>query len=116
MATKQEVGRFGEDEAISFFLGQGFTLVDRNWHCRYGEIDAIVEKAKTLHFVEVKARLTDFQHPFSAVSGQKRLRLTRAISAWREQHQQWAKHAYQVDAYCLWKEKGEMKTEWIQGM
>lgn len=116
MLTKQEVGRQGEDEAISFFLGEGFTLVDRNWFCRFGEIDVIVEKAQTLHFVEVKARFTDFEHPFEAISEQKRLRLSRAIGLWREGHPQWGRHPYQVDAFCLWQEQGKIKTEWIQGM
>ena len=116
MPSKQDVGRAGEDEAITFFLEKGFSLVDRNWHCRLGELDVVVEKDKHLHFVEVKKRTTTFLHPFSAISNLKRLKVARAIDLWRQRHPEWARHSYQVDAFCIWRDHGEDKQEWIKGM
>lgn len=116
MATRQEVGQTGEDDAVSFFLAQGFAFVDRNWHCRYGEIDVIVERAGTLHFIEVKARVSGFQHPFSAISEQKRAKIENAVNLWRQAHPAHAALPYQVDAFCLWREEGVKKMAWIEGM
>ncbi|MBP7006021.1 YraN family protein [Patescibacteria group bacterium] len=112
-----DLGRCGEDLALEFFLGRGFLLVDRNWRCRFGEIDLLVEQAKTLHFVEVKMRLSKTQHPFEAISGKKRLHLERAIELWLQAHPSHEANPYQVDAFFLWKgSSGIFETEWIQGI
>ncbi len=38
-----------------FLMKQGFSIVERNFHTRNGEIDVIAKKKKTYHFFEVKA-------------------------------------------------------------
>lgn len=116
MNLRQAVGRDGEDEALLFFVEKGYTLTDRNWRCRYGEIDLIMEKAGTLHFIEVKARRSAFEHPLAAIGSQKRLRMGRAINLWLQRHPEWAAYPYQADAYCIWQEQGQKKTAWIEGI
>lgn len=49
------VGRLGEDLACRFLMKQGFSIVERNYWKKWGEIDVIVEKNDRLHFIEVKA-------------------------------------------------------------
>ena len=51
---KQKVGRIGEDTACRFLVKHGFSIIERNYLKKWGEIDVIAEKDKTLHFVEVK--------------------------------------------------------------
>ena len=44
-------------------IDRGYELIGKNWRTRFGEIDLIVKKGKTLVFVEVKARTGDWgQH------------------------------------------------------
>jgi len=50
----RHVGNDGEDRAVSFLLEKGYSIIDRNWRTRSGEIDIIVYKNETLVFVEVK--------------------------------------------------------------
>jgi putative endonuclease len=50
----RNVGNDGEDRAVSFLLEKGYSIIDRNWRTRSGEIDIIVYKNETLVFVEVK--------------------------------------------------------------
>jgi putative endonuclease len=116
VATRQAVGREGEDEALLFFLGEGYTLTDRNWRCRYGEIDLIMEKAGTIHFIEVKARRSSFEHPLAAIRERKRMRMGRAIDLWFQRHPERATSPYQADAYCIWQEQGQKRTAWIEGI
>lgn len=49
-------GHAAETAACAFLQAQGCTVIGRNWHCRYGEIDIIAEHGGTLLFVEVKFR------------------------------------------------------------
>lgn len=49
------VGMDGEDRAAAFYAKNGYSLVERNYRTRFGEIDLIVQKGETLVFAEVKA-------------------------------------------------------------
>lgn len=48
------IGDYGEEIACQFFLEKGFSILQRNWRTRTGEIDIILLKADMLVFVEVK--------------------------------------------------------------
>lgn len=111
------LGRCGEDLALEFFLERGFSFVDRNWRCRFGEIDLLVKQAKTLHFVEVKTRLSKTQDPFEAISSKKRLHLERAMELWLQAHPSHEAISYQVDAFLLRKSvSGAFEGVWVEGM
>ncbi|MBQ8605183.1 MAG: YraN family protein [Clostridia bacterium] len=49
-------GKQYETAAAIYLKFHGYTVVDRNYHSRFGEIDIIARKKETLVFVEVKAR------------------------------------------------------------
>jgi len=51
---KQKIGALGEDIASKFLINKGYTLIERNYRKKFGEIDVIVRKAGKVHFVEVK--------------------------------------------------------------
>ena len=57
--TRKEVGAIGEKVAAEYFKRHGFSIRDRNIARKTGELDLIVEKENTLHFVEVKTMLTN---------------------------------------------------------
>ncbi|MCC7547218.1 MAG: YraN family protein [Burkholderiales bacterium] len=49
-------GAAAEETALRFLLGQGLQLRARNYRCRLGEIDLILEHGDTIVFVEVRQR------------------------------------------------------------
>ncbi|KXW58877.1 YraN family protein [Ferrovum myxofaciens] len=49
-------GSAAEEWAAQFLQRQGLTLIARNYHCRFGEIDAIARDDTTLIFIEVRWR------------------------------------------------------------
>ena len=53
---KCETGRKGESFCEEYYRKRGYEIKERNYHSRYGEIDLIAEKDKTVVFVEVKTR------------------------------------------------------------
>ena len=75
--SKKAIGDLGENFAAELYEKSGYTVVARNYHSRYGEIDLIAESEDTLCFVEVKTRnLTSFGTPAEAVDFRKQKKLT----------------------------------------
>jgi len=49
-------GREGEQYAEAYLQGQGLFLVERNYRCRFGEIDLIMREGEVVVFIEVRMR------------------------------------------------------------
>lgn len=70
------VGKAAEDLAADYLVEQGLTLVDRNYRCRFGEIDLILRDGKTTVFAEVRLRSNSrFGDGAASVTPQKQQRL-----------------------------------------
>jgi putative endonuclease len=92
--TRAEIGALGERLAADHLLGLGLRVLDRNWRCRYGELDLVAADgaAGTVVFVEVKTRTSDqFGGVAQAVTPQKVRRLRRLAGLWLAgQDERWA--------------------------
>ncbi|MDI2097713.1 YraN family protein [Ruicaihuangia caeni] len=87
MAQKDRLGREGESLAAEYLERRGYTIVERNWRCRSGEVDIVAEHQGELVLVEVKTRSSEaFGHPFAAITPAKQSRLRRLAGLWREAH------------------------------
>ena len=87
MAAKDELGKRGEQLAAAHLEQRGFTIVDRNWRCRQGEIDLVALDGGDLVFIEVKTRSSlAYGHPFEAITVMKLARLRRLAAAWCDTH------------------------------
>ncbi|MEF2965239.1 YraN family protein [Paenibacillus sp. M1] len=53
---RKELGRKAEQAACDYLQAQGYTLLERNWSCRSGEIDLIAFCEDTIVIVEVRSR------------------------------------------------------------
>jgi len=91
------LGRWGEDLAASYLTGLGWTILDRNWHCRAGEIDivaadpgpAVADGAggSRLVVVEVKTKSgPGYGDPLEAITVAKTRRLGRLAQWWQHCH------------------------------
>ncbi|MBF0528430.1 MAG: YraN family protein [Deltaproteobacteria bacterium] len=82
-AKHLEIGRRGEDLALSFLKTKGYKPLIRNFRTRFGEIDLIVQDGQTIVFVEVKSRSSSaFGSAGEAVNHEKIRRLSRAAAAY----------------------------------
>jgi len=85
--AKDAVGRYGEDVAVRHVLALGWTLLDRNWRCREGELDLVALDGRELVAVEVKTRRSErFGPPSLAVTPEKLARLRRLTAQWLAAH------------------------------
>lgn len=76
MASQRLIGKKAEDVACSFLQRNGLSLQQRNYHCRYGEIDLIMQDSDTLVFVEVRyRRSTKFGSAAESIDTRKQQKL-----------------------------------------
>lgn len=78
--------------AVEHLRSLGLRIVQRNWRCRYGELDVIAAEADSLVFVEVKTRSGDgFGGLEHAVTSRKLRRIRRLAGIWlATQDTRWA--------------------------
>lgn len=50
----KRIGDKGEERACEYLVKKGYSIIERNWRTRTGEIDIIIMKDELLVFVEVK--------------------------------------------------------------
>jgi putative endonuclease len=87
-------GDAAEERACRHLDRSGFTIVERNFRTRGGEIDIVARKGDVLVFVEVRSReVTDFGTPEESITPAKRRRIVATArqylskvppSSWRE--------------------------------
>ena len=68
MAKHNELGKAGENAAVTYLEQQGYIIRDRNWRKGHFELDIVATKEQELIVVEVKTRSnTQFAEPEDAV-------------------------------------------------
>lgn len=65
--VQQVAGQAGEDAALAYLTVQGLTLLQRNFRCKGGEIDLVMQDGAALVFVEVRQR-ANLRHGGAAAS------------------------------------------------
>lgn len=49
-------GKISEEAGAQYLANQGYSIIQRNWRCRSGELDIIAEKHQTVVITEVRSR------------------------------------------------------------
>lgn len=76
---RQTVGLIGESTAEKHLKDKGFTVIERNFRCKGGELDIVAQKGREIHFIEVKTRRNhSYGEPLEAVNWSKRKKLSHA--------------------------------------
>lgn len=80
-------GGWAEQRALRLLRQRGWRLLDRNWRCRWGELDLVLAKPSRLLVVEVKGRRSGADGwGVAALGPRKRQRLDRAFACWQAAH------------------------------
>ncbi|MBE3582910.1 MAG: YraN family protein [Limnochordaceae bacterium] len=83
----RQIGRWAEDQACQEALARGWRVLDRNWRCRWGELDLVVWDGSQLVLVEVKCRRGSqrWGGAAAAVDRRKQQRLIRLARAYLQE-------------------------------
>lgn len=86
-AARQGLGRTGERMAGEALVRQGYSILDRNFRCQYGEVDLVAEHEGELVFVEVKTRRgMAYGRPEEAVTLRKQRKILEVASYYLDAH------------------------------
>ena len=110
-------GRRAEDLALEHLERHGLELIARNYRCRAGEVDLVMEHAGLVVFVEVRsrARQSAFVSPKETVDWRKQRRLAR-VAAWflRRRREYWPTGPVRFDVVSVTKPNYHARLEWIR--
>lgn len=83
LPNQRKIGELYEQTAADFLISRGFDLIEKNFTCRGGELDLIMQDRQTLVFIEVKYR-QDNQHGHAAemVTPSKMKKLIKTAQYW----------------------------------
>lgn len=104
---KKRLGNIGETLACQYLLNHHYTIIERNFQKRYGELDVIAIKDKTLIFVEVKTRIgRKFGLPEESVTPRKLREVVQTAHYYKLHHPELPDHL-QVDVIAVELETDE---------
>jgi putative endonuclease len=85
---KDALGRRGEATAVRYLTRRlGWTILDRNWRCRDGELDLVAYDGWRHIVCEVKTRSSPaYGTPVEAITTVKAARLRRLTGRWADEH------------------------------
>jgi putative endonuclease len=116
------IGSLGENIVSKFLSTKGFSIIQKNYRKKWGEIDIIAEKDHIIHFVEVKSisKTSGFVNksdpmdefmPEENIHLWKIKRLLRTINSYlSEKHLRDTDIEWQLDALIVVIDRGEKKA------
>jgi putative endonuclease len=114
---RRALGDEAEEIAAKWLEARGWKILARNFICKGGELDLVVERGDRIAFVEVRSRRsTAFLHPAESVSSTKRRRVARAGAIWAQRHRVIHTHFLRFDVVSvLFDVDGAATVEVIEG-
>jgi putative endonuclease len=117
MNPNKRKGLHYESLAKDYLLQQGLTLVEQNYHCRFGEIDLIMLQQDVLCFIEVKFRNSmGYGGAASAIPIQKQKKIVKTSQFYLAQNDRHSQHSMRFDALLMQQQANNQSTDidWIQ--
>lgn len=107
-------GLRAESTALRWLKKRGLVPVMRNYRCRYGELDLIMQDQSTLVIVEVRARAeASYVSPALSIDHRKQGKIIRASEYFLQQYPTHADKAVRFDVIAIIGDQ-ENSIEWLR--
>jgi len=94
----QQTGEKGEQKAADYLVSNNYSIIERNWRIRGGEIDIVAQKGETIVFVEVKTLPNATPDMLAAVlNKEKQKRIIKTSKRFLQIHRQYSKYLVRFD-------------------
>ncbi|ABA56881.1 Protein of unknown function UPF0102 [Nitrosococcus oceani ATCC 19707] len=114
-ATHRDKGEQAEQLACHYLQARGLRLTQRNYHCRLGEIDLIMEDRESLVFIEVRYRRKGrFGDAIDSITPAKQARLIAAAQHYLQRTGGAQNKPCRFDVVGITSEKGADNIMWLR--
>lgn len=112
---QQDLGSQAEALACRYLEAQGMRLMMRNFRCKCGEIDLVMQQENTIIFVEVRNRKNAcYGSAAESVTLRKQRKLTNAAQFFIQRYDPALKYSYRFDVIAIQGEPGNNPhIQWI---
>ena len=109
------IGAKVERNTETFLNKRGLRTIRRNYKCRTGEIDLVMNDGEYVVFVEVRYRGSDaYGDPIESITARKQKRLIRAATHFLATAPHFQNMPCRFDAVGVSKAHGHTKYDWIK--
>ena len=85
--SRKRTGDVGEKIAAKYLADHGYTILDTNYRCQYGEVDIIAEHKDCLVFVEVRTKKSlTYGTPEESITQSKKEKLILTAQTYIQEH------------------------------
>lgn len=113
--SARERGERYEQLALARLREAGLRPVARNFRCRLGELDLVMEDGGCLVFVEVRYRKPGrYASAAESVDARKQCKLQKAALFFLGRHPAWRNHAVRFDVVACDGTGDGLRLEWIK--
>lgn len=111
----RNVGTQWEDLALAHLQQSGLKLLNRNFNCRYGEVDLVARDRDVVVFVEVRFRRNAARGDGTAsIGSSKREKLVRTAGVYLQAHPQLAASPCRFDVVSCAGTPQQPQIEWTR--
>jgi putative endonuclease len=107
MLNNKKIGKLGEDVGVKYLKSKGYKILDRNFEKRaislkFGEIDIIAQKDKTIIFCEVKTFSSEKGlSPEQRVDFRKKETIAKIAEIWLDERGKEQDVRWQIDVLAI---------------
>ena len=110
----KNMGLWGEDKAVEFLKAKNYTILARNYHSRFGEIDIIASKNNYIIFVEVKTRTNEkYGRASEAVNKIKKIHMKKSAAIFLKENN-FSRFTIRFDVIEVYMINGKCKINHIK--
>lgn len=115
-SATQSLGKLAESRALSYLKERGLHCLQRNFNCRVGEIDLIMQHDECLVFVEVRYRAANkVSAAAPTVDFRKQTKIIRAARTFLCAAPRYSQHPMRFDVVSLDRmSSGRIRLRWIR--
>lgn len=116
MSPAQKIGATAEAFAEQYLKKQGLTLIAKNFLCKQGEIDLIMQENETIVFIEVRHRKNaNYGSAVETVTWQKQNKIIKAATLFMMKHDWHEKKSVRFDVFaCQGSLEAKPEITWVK--
>ncbi len=104
-----------EQRAERYLQANGLATLERNFHCRLGELDLVMRDDDTTVFVEVRYRRGDGHGGgLGSITAAKRLKIIRAAGIFLSRRPRLARGPCRFDVVAIGGDASRPRYEWVR--